>query len=218
MISAKMGVETKLEVLKLGADDFISKPFDTRKVVAREYAILELLMSYPKKVFTKVNLFEVVWKEHFMGDDNTVNGLDPAGIMEFRAILQKLNQERKVTILISSHILSELEQLATIYGFIHEGKLIEQVSAKTLEERCQQHLIVKVDNPKKASIVLEEELHCTAYEMQAEGTIKIYSYLDQLDQVVTQFAKAGIKVFSLAEVGINLEDYFMQLVGGMTHA
>ena len=82
VISAKTAMEDKINVLKLGADDFISKPFDVNEVLARveeiqltskEFKILELLVCNPKKVFTKANLFETVWEEEFLGDDNTIN-------------------------------------------------------------------------------------------------------------------------------------------------
>lgn len=150
--------------------------------------------------------------------DEPINGLDPSGIIEFREILLKLNRERQVTILISSHILSELSQLATTYGFIHEGKIIEQVSTKTIEERCKHHLLVKVDNTKKAATVLEEQLACTEYEIQNSNEIKIFKYLEEPEVVVATFVKEGLMVQALGQVGMQLENYFMDLIGGEQHA
>lgn len=86
--------------------------------------------------------------------DEPINGLDPTGIVEFRDILLRLNRERNITIVISSHILSELEQLATIYGFINGGELIEQVSSKKLNERLRRSLSIKVDNVEKAAVII----------------------------------------------------------------
>lgn len=150
--------------------------------------------------------------------DEPINGLDPSGIIEFREILLKLNRERQVTILISSHILSELAQLATTYGFIHEGKLIEQVSSKEIEERCKHHLLVKVDNTKKAVTVLEEQLACTEYEIQNSNEIKIFKYLENPEVVVATFVKEGLMVQAIGQVGMQLENYFMDLIGGEQHA
>lgn len=77
--------------------------------------------------------------------DEPINGLDPMGIAHFRTLIQKLCEENGVTVLISSHILSELESFATCYGFIHRGKLIEQISEKLLRERCRECLELLVD-------------------------------------------------------------------------
>lgn len=150
--------------------------------------------------------------------DEPINGLDPSGIIEFREILLKLNRERQVTILISSHILSELSQLATTYGFIHEGKIIEQVSTKTIEERCKHHLLVKVDNTKKAATVLEEQLGCTEYEIQNSNEVKIFKYLEEPEVVVATFVKEGLMVQAIGQIGMQLENYFMDLIGGEQHA
>ena len=93
--------------------------------------------------------------------DEPTNGLDPMGIVELRQLIKRLNKEREMTVLISSHILSELHQLATRYGIIHKGKLIEQITALQLNQKCRQYLRIKVDNPGKGATVLESELNAT---------------------------------------------------------
>lgn len=90
--------------------------------------------------------------------DEPVNGLDPTGIIELRELLKKLAKENHVTILISSHILSELNQLATCYGFLHHGKLLKQITATELSEECKRHIKLKTDDTKKTVTVLEEQL------------------------------------------------------------
>lgn len=150
--------------------------------------------------------------------DEPINGLDPTGIVEFREILLKINRERNVTIIISSHILSELEQLATTYGFIHEGKFIEQVSAKNLEEKCKSCLAIKVKNTDNAVVVLETKLNTTSYEVLNNNEIRLYDYLDEPELVVEALVNNKVKVSSIIETGTNLEDYFIKLIGGNKHA
>lgn len=150
--------------------------------------------------------------------DEPINGLDPTGIVEFREILLKLNRERNVTIIISSHILTELEQLATTYGFIHEGKFIEQISAKNLEEKCKSCLAIKVKNTNNAVVVLETKLNTTNYEVLNNNEIKLYDYLEEPELVVETLVNNGVKVSSIVQTGTNLEDYFIKLVGGNRHA
>lgn len=86
--------------------------------------------------------------------DEPVNGLDPTGIIELRELLKKLVKERETTILISSHILSELHQLATCYGFLHKGELLKQISAEKLNEECKRHICLKTDNIQKTTLIL----------------------------------------------------------------
>lgn len=89
--------------------------------------------------------------------DEPVNGLDPTGIIELRELLKKLVKERETTILISSHILSELHQLATCYGFLHKGELLKQISAEKLNEECKRHICLKTDNIQKTTLILEQK-------------------------------------------------------------
>lgn len=110
--------------------------------------------------------------------DEPINGLDPMGVVEIRELLKKLNQEYGITILISSHILSELHLLATHFGIIHNGELLEQLSAKELNEKCQQYLHIKVDNPNKAITVIESYLETHEVEVMPDGTMKLFAYVN----------------------------------------
>ena len=96
--------------------------------------------------------------------DEPINGLDPEGIVEFRNLLLRLNQERQTTILISSHILSELANLATCYGFLDNGMMLEQISARALEEKCRACIEARVDDASRAALVLEQSLGIRDYE------------------------------------------------------
>lgn len=146
--------------------------------------------------------------------DEPINGLDPFGIVEIRNLLLKLNQEKKITILISSHILAELSNLVTKYGFIDQGKLIKQLSGDELKEECSQYLEVKVDKAEHLAAILETRLGCHEYKVTSDYTLQIYEYLNQ-PEVISQLAiENGIGLNSIHLKEINLEDYFMQLLGG----
>ena len=79
--------------------------------------------------------------------DEPTNGLDPTGIIELRNLIKSLNEERNITFLISSHILSELNQFATYYGFIHNGEMLEEISAEELDKKCRKYLRIETDDP-----------------------------------------------------------------------
>lgn len=145
--------------------------------------------------------------------DEPINGLDPMGIAHFRTLLQKLCEENGVTVLISSHILSELESLATCYGFIHHGKLIEQISEKVLRERCRECLEITVDNAEKATVAIERELGCANYEILPGGKMRFYEYLDAPAKVTHALAAAGVEISGVVNQGSNLEEYFLSLIG-----
>lgn len=150
--------------------------------------------------------------------DEPINGLDPMGIVEFRDILLKLNREKNVTIIISSHILSELAQLATTYGFIHNGELVEQISSKALEEKLKSCLSVKVDSPEKASAVIESQLGCSKYEVLNGNEIRLYEDIDKPEVVAKALIENGVALYALNQIGLTLENYFVNLIGGNQHA
>lgn len=147
--------------------------------------------------------------------DEPTNGLDPMGIVELRELIKKLNREKGLTVLISSHILSELYQLATTFGIIHRGRLIEELSSKELDEKCRQHLRIKVDNPTMGATVLEKSLSTTEFEVMPDGTMKLYSYQDDVRTVSSVLTNNGLVIEHLSQDGDNLEGYFSKLVGGV---
>ncbi len=150
--------------------------------------------------------------------DEPINGLDPEGIVEFRNLLLKLNRERQTTILISSHILPELANLATCYGFIDNGVMLEQITARALEEKCRACIEVGVDDPAAASLVLEQKLGTRDYEVLPGGLLRLYSFLDQPQTVARVLVEGGLALRSIESRGANLEDYFLSMIGGVRHA
>lgn len=146
--------------------------------------------------------------------DEPINGLDPAGIVDVRNLLKTLNKEYGMTILVSSHILEELYQTATEFILIDNGKIIEKISAQELDERCKRHIAIQTLDTKQALIVLSEQLCTDNYKVMPDGTIRLYDYLDNIEQVARLFSDAHILVTGLTLSGDTLEDYFLSRVGG----
>ncbi|NBD25209.1 ATP-binding cassette domain-containing protein [Paenibacillus glycinis] len=149
--------------------------------------------------------------------DEPINGLDPMGVVEIRELLRRLNVEHGITILISSHILSELHLLATHYGIIHKGELLEQLTVEELNARCRQFLHVKTDDPAKAASVIETELGTTEFDVMPDGVVKLYKYMDVPGKVSTALVRAGLVIEEFMPMGEDLERYFMNRIGGADH-
>jgi ABC-2 type transport system ATP-binding protein len=149
--------------------------------------------------------------------DEPTNGLDPGGIVELRELVKKLNRELGLTILISSHILSELHQMATKYGIIHSGRLLEQITHEQLNEKCKQHLRIRVDDASQAATVLETELGTQDYEVLQDGTIKLYSHYHDVRRVSKALTSSGLVIEHFAQGGDDLESYFTRRIGGSAH-
>ena len=132
--------------------------------------------------------------------DEPINGLDPSGIVEFRQLLKRLNEEKKITILLSSHILTELQQLATVYGFLSKGRLLEQITAETLHERCTDSVEITVSDVQQYAVFLEEQLSGEGYKVLPDGKIRIVEH--------------GIFIRELTRKQASLEAYYMNLKKG----
>ena len=150
----------------------------------------------------------------FLCLDEPVNGLDPTGIKEIRELLIKLNREKGLTILISSHILGELSRLATRYGVIEEGELIEEFTNEELETRCKSHIVIKASDIKKAIEVIENTFNTKNYEIISDNTIHLFDLLDNGGEINTALAKNDIVVESISLSNADLEEYFIKLLGG----
>lgn len=149
--------------------------------------------------------------------DEPLNGLDPTNIVELRELLKRINAEKGTTILISSHILSEMHQLATVYGIIKEGQMLEQISSKQLSEACKRHILIKVNNVNKATVVMESKLHTDKFEVFPDQSIKLYDYLDSIGTVSSALAADGLIIQEISIRGDDLETYFMKKIG-VTHS
>lgn len=142
--------------------------------------------------------------------DEPINGLDPQGIIEVRDIIHRINQENKTTIIISSHILEELSKIATHYGIIHNGRLIEQLSHDELVGKCTARLEIVADDANKAADVLKG-FGCH-YAVVNEHTVFVNDGIDKSAAINKALVGAGVEVESLYKRNQSLEEYFISLI------
>ncbi len=147
----------------------------------------------------------------FLVLDEPVNGLDPQGIIEIRELILKLNREHQITVLISSHILDELSRLATHYGFIHRGSMMQEISAKELENASRKCMRVRVSDTKALARTMDRMN--LEYHILEEGTADIFSDTT-VTELVEELKKEDCRVLSLSSRDESLESYFINLVGG----
>lgn len=148
----------------------------------------------------------------FLMLDEPINGLDPTGIKEIRELILHLNQERKITILISSHILGELSRIATRYGVINNGVIVAEFTNEELEKRSNGELKIKVDDSDKAKLIISGIIDPSFVYTIDKNTIRVTKDLDKAGMINTELAKSGIVITSSSVVGQDLETYFMQLM------
>ena len=142
--------------------------------------------------------------------DEPINGLDPQGIIEVRDIIRRINTEQHITILISSHILEELSKLATHYGIIHNGRLIQQLSHDELLDKCASRLEIIADSSRKAARVLDD-FGCR-YSLMDERTVFVTDMVDRGAAINRALVTAGVEVESLYRRSQSLEEYFISLI------
>lgn len=147
--------------------------------------------------------------------DKPANGLDPQGIIEIRELILKLNRERQITVLISSHILDELSKLATHYGFIDSGRLVKEMSAKELEAACRKCVRMEVSDTKALARVLDGMK--IDYTILANQTADIYAKVP-VSSLTAALAKENCEVISMLERDESLESYYISLIGGGKNA
>lgn len=151
----------------------------------------------------------------FLVLDEPVNGLDPQGIIDIRELILKLNRERQITVLISSHILDELSKFATHYGFIDNGHIVKEISADELEVACKKCVRMEVNNTNALARVLDEM--GIDYKIITGETADVYAKVN-VSQLTAALAKENCEVISMQERDESLESYYVSLVGGGKNA
>ena len=146
--------------------------------------------------------------------DEPTNGLDPAGIVDIRAILQHLAADRGITVFLSSHNLGEVQQIATRIGIIHEGRLLEEIGYEELRRRNRRYLEFCVTDTKKAAWTLEERCGMRDFAIREEGAVRLFDGFERADEFNRALVEAGVGVTSMRMSEENLEDHFMRLTGG----
>ena len=144
--------------------------------------------------------------------DEPVNGLDPAGIKEIRDIIIELNQKHGVTFVVSSHLLDELGKIATRYGILSDGQLVDEISAEELQERCKTCLIIETDDMEKTEKVLTKAKLLENHVIN-NGKLLMYDHFEDPALVNETLVKAGIRVNSLSFSNNGFEDYFIERLG-----
>lgn len=129
-----------------------------------------------------------------------------------RETFKRLNEEKNITILISSHILSELDMLATKFCIIEKGKIIKELTKEDLEQECSKCINIKTDDVNKVSVILEKELKTTNYKVINNEEIRLYDYLNQTEKVNKILAQNNANIKALYETGVSLEDYFKSII------
>ncbi len=144
--------------------------------------------------------------------DEPINGLDPAGIKEIRDLILRINKERGVTILISSHLLDELSKIVTKYGIINSGVLMEEISADELNNRCRKYLTIKSDNPSKVNKILAENYKELEINFKND-LVYIYNHLEKSAEMNKILVENNIKVSEIHIMQSGFEDYFIERIG-----
>ena len=143
--------------------------------------------------------------------DEPINGLDPQGTIEIRELILKLNQTKGITLLISSHYLDELSKIATHYGFINNGKIIEEISTAELKKKLKKKIVFKVSNIKEFTKYLENKK--TTYEVIDKKIVHVFDKVD-ITKIVLAVSKKNCTIEEMHEVNETLENYYINLIGG----
>ena len=143
--------------------------------------------------------------------DEPINGLDPSGILEFRHLLQRLNEEKNITILLSSHILTELQQIATMYGFLNKGILIEEISVHALQEKCSDCIEITLSDVEKYAVLIEKKFPEETYKILPENNVRIYKPRLQAEDYSKLASENDIYITGMKTIQTSLEDYYMEL-------
>lgn len=202
----------------LGLKNYTEKVYDILRLVDLEYLIGDKKPAKDFSLGMKQRLgiaMALISDPEFIILDEPMNGLDPVGIIQIRELIQKLNQKNGITFLISSHILSELDKVATKYGFISRGRLIKEVSAKELHDISNGYVkitFVNVVDEKTKDILADYD-----YEVINEKSVKIKGQVET-NNLLKSFVNADIMVSNIENVTKGIEDYYLEIIGGKNNA
>lgn len=146
--------------------------------------------------------------------DEPINGLDPEGIVEIRELLRKLCEEQGITILISSHILSELATLCTDFVIINRGRILENLSAEKLREKCRQYIAIQTDNTEKTAELLRNTWGDSVYMSASGEEIRVYVSQEEALSVSMAITEGSFVITKFVTVAEDLEQYYLAKVGG----
>lgn len=142
--------------------------------------------------------------------DEPINGLDPDGIIEIRRLIQELNKEHEITVIISSHILSEMELLADTVGIMKDGNMIQEISMKDIHEQNAAYIEIETDNAEKAGYILDEILQIKQFRVISDGIIQVFDLSKSGKEISSALMKYGIGVESIQKKQNSLEEFFFK--------
>lgn len=155
----------------------------------------------------------VMCKPELLILDEPTNGLDPAGMKQIRDLLKMLSSEYGITIMISSHILSEVESIADTVGIIHHGRMMKEICMQDIEETNLNYVEISVTDENKAAYVLAEMLKLHNFKEFDNGKIRIYDHSVSTQQLTKTLALNDVEVMGIGKKAETLEDYFLKLTG-----
>ncbi len=156
----------------------------------------------------------IVTKPELLILDEPINGLDPVGIKEIRDLFKMLSKEYGTTILISSHILGEIEQMADTIGVITNGKLIEEVSMESIRGKNTEYVEIATNDCKKAAYILENKLNISNFKVMDSNIIRIYENSITQNEIAKELILNDVNIEEITKKNSSLEDYFLKLIKG----
>ena len=210
-LSAQKNLETEYDILGLPSYDGIE---ELLAIVGLENAGNKKVKNFSLGMKQRLAIAMALCSSpDFLVLDEPINGLDPEGIVELRELILKLNREKDITVLISSHILGELSKLATHYGFINGGKVLCEISTAELEKACGKRIRVEVGDTKALAQVLDDmEME---YSVESNTVAYVYGKVDVTDFVLT-LNERNCHVHSISEHDEDLESFYINLMGGVS--
>lgn len=145
--------------------------------------------------------------------DEPINGLDPQGIAEIRETIEMLNREQGITFIISSHILEELSKMATNYGFINNGVLIQELTREQLLEKCGEYIEIRTEDVAQACTVIEG-MNIKNYQVTDAQTIHIHERMEESADITFALSSERVRIKEIAVKNVALEEYFLKITGG----
>lgn len=186
-------------------------------LVNLEYEKMKKVKQYSLGMKQRLGIAMALMHEpEFIILDEPTNGLDPIGIQQIRLLIKKLATQKGVTFLISSHILSEMEQMADTIGILDNGHMIEELSMDEIKRRNRHYVKMTVSHMERTIPILEKELHITDFEVISEKEIKIYQMDVSFEEVNRRLNNTGVGVSEISLNKGNLEEYFLKLTGGVS--
>ncbi len=143
--------------------------------------------------------------------DEPTNGLDPAGMKQIRDLLKMLSTEYGITVMISSHLLSEIESAADMVGIIHHGRLLEEISMKDIQEMNLNYIELTVTDTRRAAFILTEKLELTNFKIMEEGKIRIYDQKATTQEITKMLTLNDVEISAISKKTESLEDYFLKI-------